>query len=86
MLMQSHAGEIHLLPALPASWREGEVRGLRARGGFEIDLTWREGKLTRAEVRGAAGTRLRVRYGERNILRPMPANGAIVVDGELRTL
>jgi alpha-L-fucosidase 2 len=55
MLLQSHAGEVDLLPALPATWRTGRVRGLRARGGWEIDIEWADGRWTRAIVRADPG-------------------------------
>lgn len=60
-LLQSHAGEIHLLPALPEPWGDGSVTGLQARGGFKVDITWRRGALVRAEVTSLLGNRCRLR-------------------------
>ena len=62
MLLQSHGGNVHLLPALPAQWAEGSVSGLRARGGFEIvELSWRDGFVDRAIIRSTVGGNLRLR-------------------------
>jgi alpha-L-fucosidase 2 len=61
MLLQSHAGEIALLPALPANWPAGRVTGLRARGGYEVDLEWREGRLVQAVLRAQRDGLCRVR-------------------------
>jgi alpha-L-fucosidase 2 len=61
MLAQSHAGEIHLLPALPRAWRNGKIRGIRLRGGYDADLEWADGALVRAELRSRLGGVARVR-------------------------
>ncbi len=84
MLLQSHAGEIHLLPALPSAWPKGSARGLRARGGFEVDISWDAGSLTSATVRAVAGTRCTVRYGERAVALAIGRGRSARLDANLR--
>lgn len=62
MLLQSQDGDIHLLPALPDAWADGEVKGLCARGNFVVDITWRGGQLAEARVRSNSGEAGVVRY------------------------
>lgn len=61
MLLQSHDGAIHLLPALPDRWPAGRVRGLRARGGFEVAMEWEEGRVVQVTVHSRLGGHCRVR-------------------------
>jgi len=63
MLLQSDGRDVELLPALPADWPDGSVRGLRARGGLTVDIRWREGQLAVASIRAARAADVRVRYG-----------------------
>jgi alpha-L-fucosidase 2 len=63
-LLRCVDGEIVLLPSLPPAWPAGEVRGLRARGGFEVDIRWRNGALENAQLRGTPGGKALVRHGE----------------------
>jgi alpha-L-fucosidase 2 len=71
MLVQSHGDAIQLLPALPSAWPDGSVTGLRARGGFEVDLTWRNGRLTHGTIRSHLGGNCRISTSE-----PMVVSGA----------
>ena len=61
MLLQSHDGAIHLLPALPTNWPSGEVKGLRARGGFTLDMKWAKGKVEKLTVYSNLGGNCRLR-------------------------
>jgi len=67
MLLYSEPGTIELLPALPKAWPKGYIKGIRARGGFEVEIYWQEGKLTEAIIHSLLGKTCKVRYGKKSI-------------------
>jgi alpha-L-fucosidase 2 len=85
-LLQSQAGEIELLPALLPSWRTGSVKGLRSRGGFEVDLAWKEGQLVEATVHSNMGGSCKVRYGDHLIDLPTQPGHAYRLDDQLHAI
>jgi alpha-L-fucosidase 2 len=88
MLLQSHLMEnglpvLKLLPALPEAWANGEVRGLRARGGFEVDMAWKAGRLERAVIRSEKGTPFLLRYNGQDREVKLRAGRTLTCDGRL---
>ncbi len=83
MLVQSQEGSLQLLPALPAEWATGSVRGLRGRGGFEIDLAWKAGALTAVTVHGQPGARCQIGCAGKTASPTLPATGVLRLDGNL---
>ena len=77
MLLQSHADEIHLLPALPTAWPHGSITGLCARGGVEVGMTWAAGKLVKARLSSKRGGTYVARFGDGVVKLNLEAGGSI---------
>ncbi len=87
MLLQSHTDQIHLLPALPeAIWPKGYVKGLKARGGFEVDMYWQGGKLTKAKIKSLTGNDCKVRYGDKAVEFKTKPGVSYDIDGNLKVI
>ena len=72
-----------MLPALPISWKDGSVTGLKARGGFEVSMEWKDGKLSGAEIKSLLGNPCIVRYGEKTKTYNISAGKSIQIIGEI---
>jgi alpha-L-fucosidase 2 len=83
MLLQSQLDEVHLLPALPKAWSAGSVKGLRARGGFVVDITWKDGALVTAAIHGPPGKPCKLRAGATTKSISIPTSGVARIDGSL---
>ncbi|KLT64426.1 glycoside hydrolase N-terminal domain-containing protein [Pedobacter sp. BMA] len=84
MLVQSHQGYLDILPALPTDIPNGEVSGLRARGGFELGLSWDKGRLISLVVKSTAGGKCKVKYQDKNIEFDTKAGGKYRLNGDLK--
>lgn len=83
-LLQSHTGTLDLLPALPSAWPSGEVKGLRARGGFEVALAWESGELRRVFIRSLLGNPCVVRHRQRTQDLRLRRGEEVTLNGQLR--
>ena len=83
MLLQSHSDEIHILPALPSKYSNGYVRGLKARGNYEVDIDWEHCRPTKILIKSSQEGKVRIRYGDKVKEYVMSENGKLLLNGEL---
>lgn len=83
MLLQSHNGVVKLLPALPDVWTDGEVKGLRARGDFEVDMTWKNGKLIYAVLRSKLGGNCKLSYRGKSLTIKTKQGKSYKINGQM---
>jgi len=84
MIVQSHQGYLDILPALTSAIPQGEIKGLRARGGFELNLTWDRGQLTSLTVKSRTGGNCKIRYKNKNANIETKAGESYQLDGDLK--
>ena len=84
MLMQSHGGVIKLLPALPKKWHTGQVKGLRARGGFEVSIDWKEGQLISTTITAKVAGSTVLKYQGKEVTVKLNKGESITLDGKLK--
>ena len=86
MLLQSHLDAIDILPALPSALPEGHIRGIRARGGFDLDFEWKGGELVKLKVLSTAGKILKLRYRNKSCTYPTKKGGVLLFNRDLKVL
>ncbi|GHA27877.1 alpha/beta hydrolase [Salinimicrobium marinum] len=83
MLLQSHEGFLRILPALPEEWKTGSIKGLKARGNIEVNISWKEGKLQELILNSPEDQTIRIKYGEKEIRVELKKNNPVILTGEL---
>ena len=83
MLVQSHAGEIHLLPALPNEWANGQVEGLCTRGGFEVDMAWKGNRLNEVTIHSRLGNPCVIHYADLTVNLDTTQGQSFTLNGDL---